>query len=107
MVFWKASRDGCGRFVKLSLIVVNFLTLFGGLSVLGIGLWTLIDKFYIEILLRNHLMLWSTKRHQIYSFDLFHHYIFSYQRCYIPLIYIDLRIQGAISQRHGMPLKET
>ncbi|XP_040568255.1 tetraspanin-1 [Lepeophtheirus salmonis] len=60
MVFWKASRDGCGRFVKLSLIVVNFLTLFGGLSVLGIGLWTLIDKFYIEILLRNHLYMFST-----------------------------------------------
>eukprot|EP00096_Caligus_rogercresseyi_P009187 TRINITY_DN3074_c0_g1_i1.p1 TRINITY_DN3074_c0_g1~~TRINITY_DN3074_c0_g1_i1.p1 ORF type:complete len:261 (-),score=14.88 TRINITY_DN3074_c0_g1_i1:607-1389(-) len=60
MGFGRGSREGCGRFAKLSLVLVNCLILLGGLAILGIGIWTLIDKFYIEILLRNHLYMFST-----------------------------------------------
>lgn len=54
------AREGCGRFVRFCLIFTNFVILIGGLVVLGVGLWTLIDKSYIEVLLRNELYMSST-----------------------------------------------
>eukprot|EP00095_Tigriopus_kingsejongensis_P005911 maker-scaffold392_size185621-snap-gene-0.18 protein:Tk05911 transcript:maker-scaffold392_size185621-snap-gene-0.18-mRNA-1 annotation:"Tetraspanin-1" len=51
--------EGCGKCVKWSLFIVNFLIFVGGLVVLAVGIWTLADKAYIERLLRNELFISS------------------------------------------------
>ncbi|TRY72974.1 hypothetical protein TCAL_15697 [Tigriopus californicus] len=51
--------EGCGKCVKWSLFIINFLIFLGGLVVLAVGIWTLADKAYIERLLRNDLFISS------------------------------------------------
>ena len=67
--------DGCGKCVKWSLVAINafvmvmsqlcatnsifnssFLQL-GGIAIIGVGSWTLADKAFMEVLLRNNLYL--------------------------------------------------
>lgn len=52
-------HDGCGKCVKLTLIISNLLILIGGIVVLAVGIWTLVDKSYIETLLGNELYISS------------------------------------------------
>ncbi|XP_077297100.1 tetraspanin 74F [Arctopsyche grandis] len=47
--------DGCGRCMKYGLFVANFLTFLGGLVVLAIGLWMLIDRTFINDLIGTNL----------------------------------------------------
>lgn len=49
--------EGCGKFVKWTLFVINFLICAGGFLVFGVGIWTVVDKSYIEVLLRNELYI--------------------------------------------------
>jgi len=39
------------------MVLVNLLILFGALAVLGVGIWTAVDKSYLEILMRNQLYM--------------------------------------------------
>lgn len=49
--------DKCGSSIRWSLVIVNILVLVGGIAVLAVGIWTLVDKSYIEMLLRNNLFM--------------------------------------------------
>ncbi|KAF4533370.1 hypothetical protein B566_EDAN002768 [Ephemera danica] len=49
--------DGCGRFMKYSMFVANFIIFIGGSAVLGIGVWTLADKAFINELLGTNLFM--------------------------------------------------
>uniref|UniRef100_T1JE10 Branched-chain-amino-acid aminotransferase n=1 Tax=Strigamia maritima TaxID=126957 RepID=T1JE10_STRMM len=45
---------GCGKFVKFSMIVANVLIFIGGVSVLGVGIWTCVDKTtFVEVVGSN------------------------------------------------------
>jgi len=54
------SLDGCGTCVKWSLVVINFFVFLGGIAILAVGVWTLADKAFMEILLRNNLYMSAT-----------------------------------------------
>lgn len=43
--------------IRLCMIIANLLILIGALSVMGVGIWTILDKSYLEILMRNKLYL--------------------------------------------------
>ncbi|XP_063224959.1 tetraspanin-11 [Bacillus rossius redtenbacheri] len=49
--------DGCGQFMKYSLFLANILIFVGGCVVLGIGVWTLVDKAQMNALLGTNLFL--------------------------------------------------
>lgn len=49
--------DGCGQCMKYSMFVSNFIIFIGGLVVLGIGIWTLVDKSYVNELLGTDLFM--------------------------------------------------
>jgi tetraspanin-11 len=51
------AMEGCGKFVKWTLCVINMLIFAGGFLVFGVGIWTVVDKSYIEVLLRNELYI--------------------------------------------------
>lgn len=52
-------NDGCGKFIKYAVFLVNFIIMVGGLAILGIGIWTLTDKPYVEKLLGTQLYVSS------------------------------------------------
>lgn len=49
--------ETCGRTIRWSLVAINTLVLVGGVAIIVLGVWTLIDKSFIEILLRNNLFM--------------------------------------------------
>lgn len=49
--------DGCGKLVKYAIFVSNFVIFVGGLTVFGIGIWTLMDKSFINELLGTNLFM--------------------------------------------------
>ncbi|KDR21083.1 CD9 antigen [Zootermopsis nevadensis] len=49
--------DGCGQCMKYSMFIANFIIFVGGISVLGIGIWTLVDKSFMNELLGTNLFL--------------------------------------------------
>lgn len=49
--------DGCGQCMKYSMFVANFIIFVGGVTVLGIGIWTLVDKSFMNELLGTNLFL--------------------------------------------------
>lgn len=49
--------ETCGRTVRWSLVLINSLVMIGGIAILVVGVWTLIDKAFIEVLLRNNLFM--------------------------------------------------
>ncbi|XP_071452710.1 tetraspanin-11-like isoform X1 [Hetaerina americana] len=51
--------DGCGQFMKYSMFISNFIIFVGGVVVLGIGIWTLVDKSFINELLGTNLFVGS------------------------------------------------
>lgn len=51
------NMEGCGRIVKWSMFITNFIIFIGGVTVLGVGIWTMVDKSFIEELLRNQLYM--------------------------------------------------
>ncbi|XP_059489698.1 CD151 antigen [Neocloeon triangulifer] len=52
-----ADMDGCGQFMKYSMFFSNFVIFCGGVTVLGIGVWTLADKSFINELLGTNLFM--------------------------------------------------
>ncbi|CAG0895927.1 unnamed protein product [Darwinula stevensoni] len=50
-----STMDGCGKCMKYSLFVANFIILIGGIAVLGVGIWTVVDKATLEALLDTNL----------------------------------------------------
>ncbi|OQR72416.1 tetraspanin-11-like [Tropilaelaps mercedesae] len=58
--FWYTRMlEGCGRLVKSALLVSNILTLLGGILVLFVGLWTLVDRSFMARLLGSDLYVSS------------------------------------------------
>jgi tetraspanin-11 len=49
--------DGCGQCMKYSMFIANFIIFVGGITVLGIGIWTLVDKAFMNELLGTNLFL--------------------------------------------------
>ncbi|GLV35535.1 Tetraspanin 74F [Carabus blaptoides fortunei] len=49
--------DGCGKFMKFSMFVANFVIFIGGCVVLSLGIWTLVDKSFVTELLGTNLFL--------------------------------------------------
>lgn len=49
--------DGCGQCMKYSMFIANFIIFVGGVTVLGIGIWTLVDKAFMNELLGTNLFL--------------------------------------------------
>ncbi|KAL1116122.1 hypothetical protein AAG570_005617 [Ranatra chinensis] len=49
--------DGCGQFMKYSMFISNFIIFVGGLTVFGIGIWTIMDKSFINELLGTNLFM--------------------------------------------------
>lgn len=49
--------ETCGRTIRWSLYLINATILVGGIAILVIGIWTLLDKSFIEVLLRNNLFM--------------------------------------------------
>lgn len=49
--------DGCGQCIKYSMFVANFIIFVGGITVLGISIWTLVDKSFMNELLGTNLFL--------------------------------------------------
>ncbi|XP_026476237.1 tetraspanin-18-like, partial [Ctenocephalides felis] len=47
--------EGCGRFMKYSMILTNVLIFLGGALCFGLGLWTVLDRGYLNELLGSNL----------------------------------------------------
>lgn len=47
--------DGCGNFMKYSLFIVNLVICLGGIIVVGLGIWTIVDKSFPNELLGTNL----------------------------------------------------
>ncbi|XP_046674296.1 CD151 antigen-like [Homalodisca vitripennis] len=52
-----SEMNGCGQFVKYGMFVSNFVIFVGGITVFVIGIWTLIDKSFINELLGTNLFM--------------------------------------------------
>ncbi|CAG9831190.1 unnamed protein product [Diabrotica balteata] len=52
---WGSKLDGCGNFIKYSLFIVNFIIFLGGVIVVAIGIWTIVDKSFANDLLGTNL----------------------------------------------------
>ncbi|XP_056636239.1 CD151 antigen [Diorhabda sublineata] len=52
---WGTKMDGCGNFIKYSLFIVNFIIFLGGIVVVSIGIWTIVDKSFANELLGTNL----------------------------------------------------
>jgi len=50
---------GCGKCIKITMFIANMLILAGGIAVLAVGIWTCVDKGYLEELLGNDLYMSS------------------------------------------------
>lgn len=49
--------DGFRKCIRLAMILANLLIVIGAFSVLAVGIWTIVDKSYLEILMRNKLYM--------------------------------------------------
>lgn len=49
--------DGFRKCIRFLMVLANLLILIGALSVMGVGIWTAVDKSYLEILMRNELYM--------------------------------------------------
>nr|CAD7458226.1 unnamed protein product [Timema tahoe] len=49
--------DGCGQCMKYSMFIANFIIFIGGVVVLSIGVWTIVDKSFINELLGTNLFI--------------------------------------------------
>ncbi|XP_037905108.1 tetraspanin-11 [Hermetia illucens] len=47
--------DCCGQFVKYSLFIANFIMFIGGACVFGLGVWTIVDRSFVNELLGTNL----------------------------------------------------
>ncbi|XP_017779905.1 PREDICTED: CD151 antigen [Nicrophorus vespilloides] len=47
--------DGCGNFMKYSMFIINFIIFLGGITVVALGIWTVIDKSFANELLGTNL----------------------------------------------------
>jgi len=52
--------DGCGNCAKWSLVATNLFILVAGIAVISVGVWTFMDKAFMEVLLRNNLYMSAT-----------------------------------------------
>ncbi|XP_018579462.1 CD151 antigen [Anoplophora glabripennis] len=52
---WGGQKDGCGNFMKYSLFVVNLIIFLGGVIVVALGIWTVVDKSFANDLLGTNL----------------------------------------------------
>lgn len=55
MVNTMNTMEGCGKFIKYAVFVVNFIIMLGGIIICGVGIWTLTDKAQVEKLLDTNL----------------------------------------------------
>jgi len=49
--------DGLRMCVRFAMVIANLLILVGALAVMGVGIWTVVDKSYIDVLMRNELYM--------------------------------------------------
>jgi len=49
--------DGFRKCIRLCNVIANFLILVGALTVMAVGIWTIVDKSYLENLMRNTLYM--------------------------------------------------
>ncbi|KAJ8913464.1 hypothetical protein NQ315_013844 [Exocentrus adspersus] len=52
---WGGQKDGCGNFMKYSLFIVNLIIFLGGVIVVSLGIWTVVDKSFANDLLGTNL----------------------------------------------------
>jgi len=52
-----AGGDSFRKCIRLAMIVANILILIGALAVMAVGIWTIMDKSYLEVLMRNQLYM--------------------------------------------------
>ncbi|CAG9863908.1 unnamed protein product [Phyllotreta striolata] len=57
---WGSRLDGCGNCMKFSLFVVNLFIFVGGLIVVALGIWTIVDKSFANHLLGTNLYAGAT-----------------------------------------------
>ncbi|XP_023942148.1 leukocyte surface antigen CD53 [Bicyclus anynana] len=53
------AMDSCGRCMKVSLVIINVLTLIGGALALGIGLWIWVSRSFPSTLMMNNMFIAS------------------------------------------------
>jgi len=53
----QGTGDGFRKCIRLAMILANTLILIGAFAVLAVGIWTIVDKSYLEILMRNQLYM--------------------------------------------------
>jgi len=49
--------DGFRQFIRVCNVLANFLILVGALTVMAVGIWTIVDKSYLENIMRNPLYM--------------------------------------------------
>lgn len=49
--------DGWRKCVRYIMIIANLLILIGAIAVLAVGIWTVVDRSYLEVLMRNKLYM--------------------------------------------------
>jgi len=49
--------DGFRKCIRLCNVLANFLILVGAISVMAVGIWTIVDKSYLENVMRNSLYM--------------------------------------------------
>uniref|UniRef100_A0A1B6E035 Tetraspanin n=1 Tax=Clastoptera arizonana TaxID=38151 RepID=A0A1B6E035_9HEMI len=54
---FSTEMEGCGAFVKYSMFVANFVIFIGGITIFSIGIWSLMDKSFINELLGTNLFM--------------------------------------------------
>jgi len=52
-----AEMNGCGKCLKYLMFTFNFLALVGGIVVMAVGIWTIVDHAYMEQLLGTNLYM--------------------------------------------------
>merc|ERR1712018_24176 len=49
--------DGFRKCVRFAMVIANLLILVGALAAMVVGIWTIVDKSYLEVLMRNQLYM--------------------------------------------------
>jgi len=57
MASGQGSGDGFRKCIRLAMILANLLILIGAFSILAVGIWTIVDKSYLQDLMRNKLYM--------------------------------------------------
>ncbi|KAJ6648067.1 Tetraspanin-11 [Pseudolycoriella hygida] len=52
--------DGCGQCIKYSMFIANFIIFVGGAIMFGLGIWTVVDKNFMNELLGTNLFAGAT-----------------------------------------------